>query len=465
MVIQAFKVLAPEIPVKLFCLSDDMDGLRKVPDNVPNKEIIEPHLGKPLTQIPDPFGTDNSFGEHNNNRLKAFLDDFGFEYEFKSATELYTTGVYDAALLKVLQNYDAIINVILPTLGEERRATYSPFFPVCPETGEVLQVPVKEVHPEKGTIVYENKKGELVETEVTGGKCKLQWKVDWAMRWHALGVDYEMCGKDLTDSVKLSSKICRILGSTPPQNLIYELFLDEKGEKISKSKGNGLAVEDWLKYAPQESLSLYMFQKPKTAKRLYFDVIPRAVDEYLGHVRGFETQEEKARFNNPAWHIHNGDVPAPEAGISMNILLNLVSVCGSDDADTIWHYISGYEKDATPENSPYLNKLVGFAIAYYKDFVLPNKKFKTPDETDMVALKELREKIGEMQEGASGQDVQQAVYEVGKAHYENLKDWFKALYQIILGQDMGPRMGSVFALFGIKESVELIDKVIAGKSL
>ncbi|MBT7942021.1 MAG: lysine--tRNA ligase, partial [Alphaproteobacteria bacterium] len=303
MVRHAFHQLS-DLPTKLFAFSDDMDGLRKVPDNIPNKEMVEQHLGKPLTQIPDPFGTHESFGHHNNARLQAFLDDFGFDYEFKSSTDYYKGGLFDDMLLKVLAEYDKIINVVLPTLGNERRATYSPFLPVCKKTGTVLQAPVIQRNVEAGTIVYEDEDGTKIETPVTGGHCKLQWKADWGMRWAGLSVDYEMSGKDLIDSVKLSSKICRILGCTPPQNLTYELFLDDNGEKISKSRGNGLAVEEWLRYAPPESLSLFMYQKPKTAKRLYFDVIPRNVDDYLTHVEKFESQEDAKKLDSPAWHIH-----------------------------------------------------------------------------------------------------------------------------------------------------------------
>ncbi|MGE5506348.1 MAG: lysine--tRNA ligase, partial [Actinomycetota bacterium] len=339
MVRRAFELLAPGIKTRLFAFSDDMDGLRKVPDNIPNQDLVRQHLGKPLTAIPDPFGTHDSFGAHNNARLRSFLDAFGFDYEFQSATEWYKSGRFDQALLKVLEHYDAVINVVLPTLGEERRQTYSPFLPVCQKTGRVLQVPVVERNLGAGTIVYRDEDGSLVETPVTGGRCKMQWKADWAMRWFALGVDYEMSGKDLIPSVELSSKIARILGARPPMNLTYELFLDDQGQKISKSKGNGLAVEDWLKYAPHESLALFMYQKPKAAKRLYFDVIPRAVDDYLTFLGKFEAEDAAKRLDNPAWHIHHGKPPREEAHLSYSILLNLASVCHSEDKAVLWGFI------------------------------------------------------------------------------------------------------------------------------
>jgi len=468
MVRRAFSLLAPEIPTRLFAFSDDMDGLRKVPDNIPNKAMVAEHLGKPLTRIPDPFGTHESFGHHNNARLRSFLDSFGFEYEFQSATDCYMSGRLNDALLAVLRQYDAIKNVVLPTLGEERRATYSPFLPVCQKTGRVLQVPVLETNPEAGTIVYQDEDGTKVETPVTGGRCKLQWKADWGTRWHALGVDYEMSGKDLIDSVRLSSRICTILGSQPPVTLTYELFLDDKGQKISKSKGNGLAVEDWLKYANAESLALFMYNKPRAAKKLYFDVIPRNVDDYLTFLEKFEGQDEAARLNNPVWHIHDGKPPREVAHLSFGILLNLASVCHSEDPAVLWHYIGRYAPGATPETAPILDGLVRHAIAYYRDFVLPAKQYRAASPGEARALEDLRASLAEAAPDADAEALQTIVYEVGKRHAEtigDLKSWFKALYQILLGQDQGPRMGSFVALYGRDETLTLLDKAIAGEDL
>ncbi len=463
MVRHAFAALS-DIPTRLFAFSDDMDGLRKVPDNVPNKEMLAEHLGKPLTVVPDPFGTHESFGHHNNARLRSFLDEFGFSYEFVSSTDCYKSGQFDAALLRVLERYDAVINVILPTLGAERRATYSPFLPVCPKTGRVLQVPVIERNVEAGTIVYEDEDGAKVEVPVTGGHCKLQWKADWAMRWAALDVDYEMSGKDLIDSVRLSGKICRILGGTPPAGFTYELFLDENGEKISKSKGNGLSVEEWLRYAPPESLALFMFQKPKAAKRLYFDVIPRNVDDYLSHLGNFETQEEVKRIDNPVWHIHQGNPPHEDAHLSFNILLNLASVCHTEDKAVIWHFISRYRPDATPEGAPILDRLVEFAINYYRDFVKPSKAYRAPNDVERAALEELADKLAGMK--ADAEAIQTEIYEIGKRYpFDDLKSWFRALYEVLLGQSQGPRMGSFVALYGVEESVTLIRRALAGEAL
>lgn len=465
MVRNAFAALS-DMPHRLFAFSDDMDGLRKVPDNVPNKELLEKHLGMPLTQVPDPFGTHESFGHHNNARLRAFLDQFGFEYEFQSSTDCYKEGRFDSALLNLLENYEAVINVILPTLGPERRATYSPFLPICPKTGIVLQVPVIARDTDAGTITYEDEDGNKIEVPVTGGHCKLQWKADWAMRWAALDVDYEMSGKDLIESVKLSSRICKILGGRPPAGFTYELFLDEAGEKISKSRGNGLTVEEWLRYAPDESLQLYMFNSPKKAKRLYFDVIPRHVDDYLTFLGKFADEEEAKRLENPAWHIHGGKPPGPEAHVTFGLLLNLASACNTEDPTVLWGFISRYAPDATPETAPILDRLVEHAINYYRDFVKPNKSYRAPSDMERAALDDLVATLEALPEGADAGDIQNEVYEVGKRHeFDDLRAWFKALYEILLGRDQGPRMGSFIALYGVAETVTLINRVLAGEDI
>lgn len=465
MVRHAFAQLS-DIPTRLFAFSDDMDGLRKVPDNIPEQKMVTAHLGKPLTAIPDPFGTHESFGQHNNARLQAFLDDFGFDYEFKSSTIAYKAGEFDETLLSILRNYEKIINVILPTLGEERRKTYSPFLPVCPKTGIVLQVPVIERNEEAGTIVYEEEEGAHTEVPVTGGHCKLQWKADWAMRWRALDVDYEMSGKDLIDSVKLSGAITRLLGGTPPAGFTYELFLDENGEKISKSRGNGLSMEEWLKYAPPESLSQFMYQKPAQAKRLFFDIIPKNVDEYLSHVSKYPEQDEKTQLANPAWHIHSGQPPAEDAHLSYNILLNLAGVCNTEDKAVLWHFIARYRPDATPENAPTLDRLTEYAVEYFRDFVKPQKEYRAPTDMERAALEDLATSLTALPPDAVAEDIQTQVYAVGKNHnFDDLKSWFKALYETLLGQSTGPRMGSFIALYGIEETKTLIDRVLKGEDL
>src|ERR1700719_2544944 len=411
MVRHAFRVLTyDKIKTRLIAFSDDMDGLRKVPDNIPNKEMVAQHLGKPLTKVPDPFGTHDSFAAHNNARLRAFLDQFGFDYEFMSSTECYTSGRFDAALLKVLERFDAVMNIMLPSLREERAESYSPFLPISPRTGIVLQVPVVAHDAKGGTITYEDPDTkERVTTLVTGGRCKLQWKPDLAMRWVALGIDYEMAGKDLIDSVKLSGEICRALGGTPPEGFTYELFLDEHGQKISKSKGNGLTIEEWLRYAAPESLSLFMYQNPRAAKRLYFDVIPRHVDEYAQLLESYERQETRQRLSNPVWHIHSGEPPKPEMPVPFSMLLSLVTASNAENADTLWGFIGRYRPGVTPRTHPKLHQLVEYAIHYFRDFVLPAQKFREPTDVERAALVDLRDALSQLPADASAEKIQDVV--------------------------------------------------------
>ena len=466
MVRHAFSILSDR-PSRIICFSDDMDGLRKIPDNIPNGDMLAPHLGKALTEVPDPFGTHESFGQHNNDRLQEFLDSFGFEYDFVSSTDCYKSGRFDDALLNMLKCYDKVMAIILPTLGPERQATYSPFLPICPRTRQVLQVPLVERNVEAGTIVYiDPETSERVEVKVTGGACKLQWKADWAMRWAALGIDYEMAGKDLIESVKLSSRICRALGATPPEGFNYELFLDENGEKISKSRGNGITIDQWLKYASPESLSLFMYQSPRKAKRLHFDVIPKNVDEYLTHVSKFAGQEVKDQLANPAWHIHKGHAPDVQVPISFNVLLNLVSASNSEEPQTLWGFIQRYAPETSPDTHPELDRMVGYAINYFVDFVKPAKTYRAPDARERAALEDLASKLASLEQGAAAQDIQSLVYEAGKAHdFDNLRDWFRALYEVLLGQTQGPRFGSFVALYGVKETRDLITRALAGEDL
>jgi lysyl-tRNA synthetase class 1 len=465
MVRRAFETLS-DIPTRLFAFSDDMDGLRKVPDNIPNPQKLTPFLGQPLTSVPDPFGTHDSFAAHNNARLRAFLDDYGFEYTFMSATEQYRSGHFDTALLKVLECYEAVQSIMLPSLGVERRQTYSPFLPVCAQTGNVLQVPVIATDHAAGTIVYMREDGKRVETPVTGGMCKLQWKPDWAMRWYALSVDYEMSGKDLIDSVRLSSRITRALGGRSPESFTYELFLDENGEKISKSRGNGLTMEEWLTYAPRDTLAYFMFGKPNTAKRLFFDVIPKTVDEYLSSLTRFTNEEAPARLQNAVWHVHDGAPPRESVPLSFNVLLNLANACNSEDKSVLWGFIGRYAPQASPQSSPILDELVGFAIRYYRDFVKPNKRYRAPDTRETEALQALVTVLGAVPADASAADIQSEIYAIGKQfEFDPLRDWFKALYEILFGQEQGPRMGSFIALYGVAETITLIERALAGEDL
>src|SRR5499427_7078218 len=478
MVRHAFRALTEDkIKTRLIAFSDDMDGLRKVPDNVPNKELLEQNLGKPLTSVPDPFGTHPSFGAHNNARLRAFLDAFGFDYEFASSTDYYKSGKFDAALLRMLERIDKVMAIMLPSLREERAASYSPFLPICPRTGVVLYVPITAHDAKAGTVSYDDPETkERMTAPVTGGHCKLQWKPDWAMRWYALGVDYEMAGKDLIDSVKLSGKICAALGGTQPEGFNYELFLDDKGQKISKSKGNGLTIDEWLRYASPESLSLFMYREPKAAKRLYFDVIPRHVDEYQQFLEAFPRQDMKQRLSNPVWHIHSGHPPEPDMPISFSMLLTLVASSNAENAETLWGFIGRYRPGVTPQTHPKFDALVRYAIHYFRDFVLPQKRFREASEVERAALTDLRDALAQLPADADAQRIQDVVYEIGRREpfldtsgKGKTKDgkpgvsleWFNMLYQVLLGQEKGPRFGSFVAVYGIKNTIDLIDGALA----
>ncbi len=487
MVRHAFRVLTGDsIKTKLIAFSDDMDGLRKVPDNVPNRDSLLLHLGKPLTQVPDPFGEYDSFAAHNNARLRAFLDQFGFEYEFMSSTETYKSGRFDTALLRMLNCFDEVQAIMLPSLREERAATYSPFLPIHPRTGVVMQVPVHAHDLASGTIRWRDPTTEEeFETLVTGGHCKLQWKPDWAMRWHALSVDYEMAGKDLINSVKLSSRIARVLGSESPTGFNYELFLDENGQKISKTKGNGLTIEQWLAYASPESLASFMFQKPTAAKQLYFDVIPRTVDDYLGFLEAYPRQTWKERLGNPVWHIHSGGPPEPEvlthegsgrATISFAMLLNLAAVSNDENPSVLWGFLRRYCPSASPQTHPSLDSLVRYAVAYFRDFVAPKKRYRGADDVERGVLKQLSSKLTHLPADVSADEMQHALYDIARSipRYQDhsakgataarpgvSNEFFNMIYAVLLGESHGPRFGSFIVIYGLDETRTLIDKALA----
>jgi lysyl-tRNA synthetase, class I len=465
MVRTAFRLLTrDEIPTRLLCFSDDMDGMRKIPDNVPDRAFLEPHLHKPLTSVPDPFGGEyESFGHHNNAMLRRFLDTFGFNYEFASATDYYKSGKFDAALIRAAEKFDAIMGVMLPTLGAERQATYSPFLPISPTTGRVLYVPMKHVDAKAGTITFDDEDGTETTLPVTGGHCKLQWKPDFGMRWYALGVDFEMFGKDHQTNQHVYDKICEILGGHAPEHYVYELFLDDLGQKISKSKGNGLTIDEWLTYASPESLALYMFQKPRVAKRLYFDVIPRAVDDYYQYVASYNGQEAAAALENPAFHIHSGKVPVLDMPVSFGLLLNLASASNAHDVSVMWGYLTRRLPGVTAATNPELDRLAAYAVRYFIDEVLPTKKFRVPSEKERAALQDLHDQLAG-KEALDAKELQDIVYAVGNAHgFDPLRDWFGAIYQVLLGADQGPRFGSFIALYGVNETRKLIADALAGK--
>ena len=460
MMVNALKYLT-DLPTEIITFSDDMDGLRKVPDNVPQKEILNKNLHKPLTQVPDPFEKFSSFGEHNNEMLKKFLNNFNFKYNFKSSTDLYKSGFFNSSLQIILENYDGIMNIVLPTLGKERQKTYSPFLPICPDTGHVLEIPVKEINKEKSKIIFDNN-GKKLEISILNGNCKLQWKVDWAMRWYALDVDFEMYGKDLIESAILSTKIIKLIGKNNPSGFAYELFLDDKGEKISKSKGNGITIDQWLEYASPESLSLYMYQNPKRAKKLYKEIVPKAVDEYLDFIEKAKTQNELQLLMNPVWHVHNSKVPEENMIMSFSMLLNLVETSNADTKELLWKFVKKYKKDISEKEHPIFDNLVGYAIKYFNDVIKAQKNYKKPNNNEKLALENLIKKLSLCNDQMTPEDIQTLIYSTGKenGYSENLRDWFKLIYEVVFGDENGPRMGFFISFFGVKETKDLIiDKI------
>ena len=456
MMVNALKQLS-DFPTEIITFSDDMDGLRKVPDNVPNQELLTNNLHKPLTQVPDPFEKYASFGEHNNEMLKNFLDSFKFNYNFQSSTSLYKNGFFNPTLKIILENYEGIMNIIIPTLGKERQQTYSPFLPICPETGHVLEIPVVEINKEKSNIIFDNN-GKKLEASILDGNCKLQWKVDWAMRWYALDIDFEMYGKDLIESAILSTKIINLLGKKNPSGFAYELFLDEKGEKISKSKGNGITIDQWLEYASPESLSLYMYQNPKRAKKLYKEIVPKAVDEYLDCIEKSKKQDELQLLMNPVWHVHDGKIPTEEMIMTFSMLLNLVETSNANSKDLLWKFVKKYKSDISESNFPIFDGLVGYAIKYFNDVIKAQKKYKTPNSSEKLALEALVKTLEKCTDEMSPEDIQTLIYSTGKenGYADNLRDWFKLIYEVVFGDENGPRMGFFISFFGVKETTELL---------
>ena len=449
------------LPKEIITFSDDMDGLRKVPDNIPNSKKLQENLHKPLTEVPDPFEKYSSFGEHNNELLKKFLNEFNFKYTFKSSTQLYKSGYFNETLELILKNYNGIMDIIIPTLGKERQKTYSPFLPICPNTGKVLEIPVLEIDEKNSKIIFDNE-GKKLEKSILNGDCKLQWKVDWAMRWYALDVDFEMYGKDLIESAILSTKIIKLLGKSSPCGFAYELFLDEKGEKISKSKGNGITLDQWLQYASHESLSLFMYQNPKRAKKLYKEVVPKAVDEYLDFIEKGKTQDQLQTLLNPVWHVHDGVMPKENSIMSFSMLLNLVETSNADNKELLWKFVKKYKKNISEKEHPIFDKLIGYAIKYYNDIIKLNKKYKKPNDNEKVALEALIKTLDSCNDDMSPEDIQTKIYSAGKenGYKENLRDWFKLIYEVIFGVENGPRLGFFISFFGVNETKKLIKQKI-----
>ena len=450
-----------DLPTEIITFSDDMDGLRKVPDNVPNQKLLKENLHKPLTEVPDPFKKFKSFGEHNNEMLKKFLNSFNFKYTFKSSTELYKSGFFNPTLQLILENYDSIMDIIIPTLGKERQKTYSPFLPICSDSGHVLEIPTLEIDKKNLKIIFDNN-GKKLEKSILDGNCKLQWKVDWAMRWYALDIDFEMYGKDLIESAILSTKVIKLIGKNNPSGFAYELFLDDKGEKISKSKGNGITIDEWLRYASPESLSLYMYQNPKRAKKLYKEIVPKAVDEYLDFIEKGKKQDQLQLLMNPVWHVHNGNMPIENSIMSFSMLLNLVETSNADSKDLLWKFVKKYKPDIDEKNYPIFDGLVGYAIRYFNDVIKSQKNYKIPNKDEKLALEALINTLKKCNDDMSPEEIQTLIYATGKenGYSENLRDWFKLIYQVVFGEENGPRMGFFISFFGVNETKELIIKKI-----
>lgn len=480
----AFEELSDR-PTRLFAFSDDMDGLRSVPDNIPNKKMLQGHLGKPLCEIPDPFEEEESFSGYMNAKLRSFLDQFGFDYEFKSSKDQYRGGVFNDGLVQILENYEGVRDIILPTLGQKKgdgadRSNWSPFMPVCTNCGKVYTTSVAEVHPADGEITFRcdqpfrDKNGNEIEScghseriPVTDGRVKVGWKVDWALRWYVFGVDYEMYGKDLIESAELSSKLVRLIGGEPPAGFFYEMFLDENGQKISKSKGNGLEIEEWLEYGPIESLSWFILQNPTKARKLHFDVIPRSVDDYLDDRAKLGNSEGDELYENSAWFIHHdqlveGNTVDYEAGVSYSMLLNLVSVLNTDDKEIVWNYVRRYEPDAD-KNPEIMDDMIDRALAYYREFVAPTKVYELPSDEMMPAVNALMEFL-EGYEGDDAEEIQSATYSAGKDSGVKLGKWFATMYKLLLGQDRGPRLGTFIKLYGVDETLELLREKLAERT-
>ncbi len=460
MIVNALNYLS-DLPKEIITFSDDMDGLRKIPENITNTEVLKKNLHKPLTNVPDPFNKFNSFGEHNNKMLKSFLDKFSFKYSFKSSTELYKSGFFNETLKLILENYNEIINIILPTLGKERQKTYSPFLPICPDSGKVLEIPAIEINKSQSKIIFDNN-GKKLEKSILDGNCKLQWKVDWAMRWYALDVDFEMYGKDLIESAILGTKIIKLLGKKNPSGFAYELFLDENGEKISKSKGNGVTIDEWLEYASPESLSLFMYQNPKRAKKLYKEIVPKTVDEYLDFMDKSKNQNEKELILNPLWHVHNAKIPKEEIIMSFSMLLNLVEASNANSKELLWKFVKKYKKNISENNYKIFDKLIVYAIKYFNNIIKKNKKYKKPNEKEKTALEKLILSLEKCQNNMKPEEIQTMIYTVGKesGYEKNLREWFKLIYEVVFGDENGPRLGFFVCFFGVNETIKLIKSKI-----
>jgi lysyl-tRNA synthetase class 1 len=453
---------------RLIAFSDDMDGLRKVPLNMPQPDMLAEHLGKPLCYIPDPFGQDESYSAHMNRKLQEFLDAYGFTYQFQSSQEAYERGDFDEGLAILLQKVEQVRAIILPTLGQDKRADWSPFFPICQKCGRIYSTRVIGYHPEDNTIDYVCDQpigsaagcGDKNTISILGGQVKVGWKVDWALRWYAYDVGYEMYGKDLIDSARLSGQITRLMSKQPPNGFFYEMFLDEEGRKISKSVGKGLTVNGWVSYAPLESLLHYLFQNPRRAKRLFWDVVPKSVDDYLADLRQYPSLDETKKPDQAIWHIFNlgRNVPAYDAGINFSLVNNLVSALGTDQAELTYEYLKRYDP-STANHEDMVRDLVQKSINYYRDFILPGKQYRLPTEAERQLLQAARDRLSNF-ESDDENDLQTIPFDIARENDIPPAKVFQAFYQVVLGQERGPRFGTFARLVGKEKLLLLLDKAL-----
>ncbi|MFH2218432.1 MAG: lysine--tRNA ligase [Pseudomonadota bacterium] len=452
-------------PTQLIAFSDDMDGLRKVPLNLPQQEMLTENLGRPLCRIPDPFGECESYSAYMNNKLREFLDSYSFDYTFQSSHEAYTRGDFNDGLSVILQKVEDVKAIILPTMSEAKRANWSPFFPICENCGRINSTQVTGYDIENNAIDYscEQEEGEVKScghkgtASIFNGKVKVGWKIDWALRWYSYDIGYEMYGKDLIESARLSGKICRLMGKQPPTGLFYELFLDAKGRKISKSVGKGLTIDSWMSYAPLESLLFYIFQNPKQAKRLFWGIVPRSVDDYLSNLIQYRSMDPEDHPESTIWHLFNkGEtVPSYNAAINFSLINNLISAVGADDIDLILEYLKRYDS-SMEKYGTVIEDLVKKAMNYYRDFILPDKKYRTPTEKEKKMFNALRNELAEY-DGDDENELQSLPFNVVRAFDESPKNFFKMFYEVLFGQERGPRFGTFVRLVGKEKALSLLD--------
>ena len=456
------------LDTRLMTFSDDMDGLRKVPLNFPNQRMLKEHLGRPLCTIPDPFSESDCFSGYMNNKLRDFLDTYQFNYEFKSSSVSYKGGDFDQGLAILLEKVQDVHSIVAPTLGEEKRDSWSPFLPICPSCGSVYSTRVTEYFPSRGEIgfVCDGNGGDFAgcgaegEVSIFSGNVKVGWKMDWALRWYTYEVDYEMYGKDLIESAKLSGRIVRLMGKHPPVGMNYELFLDEEGKKISKSVGKGLTVDTWVEYAPIESLLYYIFQNPRRARRLYWDVVPKCVDDYLDALRKYPTIEPEKSPEQALWHIYGrgNSVPSYGAQVNFSMVGNLISALGTDAPDLLVEYLNRYDKKSD-DYPVVIKELIRKGMNYYRDFILPKKQYRTPLASEADQLRQLLFAL----EGAdflNEEELQAIPFELARKNNIDPKLFFQMFYEIVLGQQRGPRFGSFAKMLGLEHIQQMLNKRI-----